>query len=1137
MTLTTLPSNLPIRSISNGKCVARSWFVSVVLLWSSAAFGAPVLPQPVAGWRIELIAEAPKVKHPSVVACAPDGRVFVAEDPMDISLPKADVAEGRILCIHPVGQITVFATNLYAVFGMQYLEGKLYVTHAPKFSVFTDDNGVGRDRVDLIDSLNPKPWALDWNDHVPANFRLAMDGYFYMAVGDKGIYGAVGRDGKRVDLHGGGVLRLRPDGTELEVYCTGVRNILDVAINDEDEIFTYDNTDEQQWMSRVTHMVEGGFYGYPYNFIPRRPYTLWCMADYGGGAATGAFCYNEDALPPEYRGNLFLADFGKRQLLRLRIEREGATYKVVSREDLFADPPEDFRPVGIALSSDGMSVYICDWNHRDTKENVTVGRLLKMVYTGKSHAAPKPEWYLPWAMGRKIEASTSDLIRGLSHSSHSVRLTAQRHLAERGAQELSGSRHEQAPGRKSAIGNQKSESIRSLDPWAAATQLQAFLLDTRSTAIARQHALWALDAIDQGKSARQAILDAAGDSEPSVRRQAIRQLGTRRVPEETPVLISRLKESDGSVRFQTANALGRSGELSAIPALLDALDDQDFFARYAVFNALNRIGRASGANWAAMAKGLESDNPRVREGTAFAMRETYEPSLARQLRDLVRARAKPVEARVAALELLSQIHRKIPAWRGEWWAYHPVNSPPPAKTEQWEATALVHAALREALSDRAWRIRRAAVAGVEEAKLADAAPNLRAMFRAETDVELKRGILATLGALKDAASAELLAVLFGSAKSEAVFLPDAIAAAEQIGSPDTSALLVNFLKSRPREKALLLESIAALGKLKADGAVGAIAPFARNEDAEIREASLTALAKIGGEPAVDVLLPLLNDPAAGIRRRAVNAVGELKARSATAWLLKAYRDPETKWEAIAALARIPDAQALGAYVDGLAGRNPMLRADCRKAIEAIRDQALPTIEVGVNELSPETVAELQKIYADHAEARRSRLFEAKAKVTEPNDYLEFALKREGDEARGRGIFRDLSGAACIKCHRVAGEGSDVGPDLTTAGSQFGRRELAESVLFPSRIIRAGYQRVEVETKNEETFEGLVKAETNDELTLRDANGNNRRVSKADIKDRRNSQLSLMPDGLEAGMTLQDFADLVSYLTSLKGNGQ
>src|SRR5919201_1123193 len=161
---------------------------------------------------------------------------------MDISTPTADLALGRILCLHPDRRITVFADQLYAVFGMQYLDGKLYVLHNPKFSRFTDEGGVGKDRVDLIECTNPNPWALNWNDHVPANFRLAMDGYFYVAVGDKGVYGAVGTDGKRVDMHGGGILRLRPDGSGLEVYCTGVRNILDVAVNAEDEIFSYDNT-------------------------------------------------------------------------------------------------------------------------------------------------------------------------------------------------------------------------------------------------------------------------------------------------------------------------------------------------------------------------------------------------------------------------------------------------------------------------------------------------------------------------------------------------------------------------------------------------------------------------------------------------------------------------------------------------------------------------------------------------------------------------------------------------------------------------------------------------------------------------------------------------------------------------------
>jgi hypothetical protein len=132
-------------------------------------------PETVGPWRLELIAEAPAVLHPSVVCSAPDGRIFVAEDPMDITAP-ANARQGRIVCFHPDGRRTVFAENLHAVFGMQYLEGKLYVLHNPRFEVFADEGDKGRLAETLIESTNPNPWALDWNDHVPANFKLAMLG-------------------------------------------------------------------------------------------------------------------------------------------------------------------------------------------------------------------------------------------------------------------------------------------------------------------------------------------------------------------------------------------------------------------------------------------------------------------------------------------------------------------------------------------------------------------------------------------------------------------------------------------------------------------------------------------------------------------------------------------------------------------------------------------------------------------------------------------------------------------------------------------------------------------------------------------------------------------------------------------------
>ncbi len=65
---------------------------------------------------------------------------------------------------------------------MEYIDGKLYVHHSPRFSVFADGGEAGKDRVDLIKTTNPAPWGSaargknQINDHVPAGFQLAMDG-------------------------------------------------------------------------------------------------------------------------------------------------------------------------------------------------------------------------------------------------------------------------------------------------------------------------------------------------------------------------------------------------------------------------------------------------------------------------------------------------------------------------------------------------------------------------------------------------------------------------------------------------------------------------------------------------------------------------------------------------------------------------------------------------------------------------------------------------------------------------------------------------------------------------------------------------------------------------------------------------
>lgn len=1017
----------------------------------------PVCPP---DWSIEVVASAPKIKHPTVVCSAPDGRVFVAEDPMDISTPHADLALGRIICFHPDGKVTVFAEKLHAVFGMQYLEGRLYVLHNPKFSVFDDRDGVGTNRAELIESTNPKPWALDWNDHVPANFRLAMDGFFYIAVGDKGIYGAVGRDGKRVDLHGGGILRMRPTGTELEIFSTGVRNILDVAMNAEDEIFTYDNTDEIEWMGRLTHMVEGGFYGYPYDFSPRRGYTLWMMADYGGGAATGTLCYNEDALPREYHGNLWLADFGKRQILRVKIQRDGATYRAVSREDVFSKVPDDFFPVGIGWGADGKSIYICDWQHRDTKENVVAGRLWKMTFNGISQPQAKPPWYVPLAMGRATNASTEELITGLSHNSHAVRLTAQRTLLTRGAD--------------------------------AAPRLKEALAQARTPARAKWHAIWAL------KGVPDEIVNLSRWGDESVQRQALRKLGSVRHAHAVSGIESVLRSEDLAVRFQAATALGRIARKESLEPLLREIDHPDLFVGYALFTAINRIGRQHPNSWERIAGELRSELALRRDRAVCALRDTYDEQLVSVLSKLAANPERPADARVAALRLLAPIHRKRPEWKGEWWAYHPVKSPPPEKSVEWAGTAAVLAALRTAMDDRDESVRLAAVEGIRDARDAASAGKLRTLYEQEASPAMRLALVEAFGALRDSNAGPLLMRALAGA-----------------------------------DEPLQVKVASALAAMKFGPAAPALARTATSGSTNARTAAIEALVEIGGESGFAGLRQVAMADSIDARRGAITAIGRLKSRSAIPVLLQAYTNAETRGVAIEALTQTPDKEAAEAYLEGLADRNASLREKCRKALSAIRGEAWPTVKSRLRTLPPQGLVELHRIYNDYEPAREAGLFALIASLTGPAEYAEFARGTRGKADRGRKLFFDAAGVACSKCHVVNGEGGPVGPDLSTVGSQFSRDVLIESVLYPSKAIREGYQQVIIELKNGDSFSGAVKGESADSITVQDSEARLQTLRKADIAERRTSELSLMPEGLHAALTLGDFADLIAYLESLK----
>jgi putative heme-binding domain-containing protein len=149
------------------------------------------------------------------------------------------------------------------------------------------------------------------------------------------------------------------------------------------------------------------------------------------------------------------------------------------------------------------------------------------------------------------------------------------------------------------------------------------------------------------------------------------------------------------------------------------------------------------------------------------------------------------------------------------------------------------------------------------------------------------------------------------------------------------------------------------------------------------------------------------------------------------------------------------------------------------------------------------------------------------------EYRDFAMGHDGNAMRGRELFNDEQRLACAKCHSVDGSSGKAGPDLFAVGDKFPRRELIRAVLEPSVEIAVGYGTTRVETKAGEEFQGIVKQATDDALELIGADGKRVRLATRDIKEQRGSTVSLMPEGLHAGASRQEFADLIEYLVTLK----
>ena len=135
---------------------------------------------------------------------------------------------------------------------------------------------------------------------------------------------------------------------------------------------------------------------------------------------------------------------------------------------------------------------------------------------------------------------------------------------------------------------------------------------------------------------------------------------------------------------------------------------------------------------------------------------------------------------------------------------------------------------------------------------------------------------------------------------------------------------------------------------------------------------------------------------------------------------------------------------------------------------------------------------------------------------------------DGDIRRGQLVFNSQK-AACSACHAMGYMGGNIGPDLSRIGKIRTERDLLEALVFPSVSFVRSYEPILVLTTSGKQFNGLIRKESPDEITVATGAKEEVRILRSDIEEIRPSTVSIMPAGLDTQLTKQQIADLIAFL--------
>lgn len=638
---------------------------------SSAGGGAPASVADVQapdGFNVTLFGAPPAVNYPVCLSAAPTGELFVGVDEQG-SLGK-EKGKGKVLrCIDTDGDGQADRINVFTPVdhprGLIYDNGSLWVLHPPFLSVFHDDNRdniADRNEV-LITGLTTDQLNQRGADHTTNGIRMGIDGWIYIAVGDFGFSQAKGRDGTTLSRRGGGILRVRPDGTEMEVFAWGLRNVLDACIDPSLNIFTRDNTnDGGGWNVRLSHILQTAEYGYPSLFMNFADEIMPPLADYGGGSGCGGMFFHDIRWPAPFGNALYTCDWGRSEVYRHNLPTAGPTF--AAHQEVFLKLP---RPTDIDVDGSGR-MFVASWKNGNFN------------YTGPDVgfvAQIKPVDFLAKPFPDLAAATDAELVGYLAAPSAVYRLHSQRELLRR----------------------RRSESRSAV--------LLRLAADGTAPLYARVAAIFTLKQLGERES-HAALLKLAGDS--TVREFALRALTDRKSQlDDLPLepFLAGLKDKDPRVQVQSLISLSRLGRAEAAPQILPltqlvakipSKSTEPLHAQPDPSRVVPHLAVHCLASLGAVEACLQALDGPHRAGALSALRLMHDEKAVAGLLKRITATKGPSARRDLLAALIRLYHVEKPYDKGDWWGTRPDTTGPYYDRGTWPQSERIALAVKDAVN-------------------------------------------------------------------------------------------------------------------------------------------------------------------------------------------------------------------------------------------------------------------------------------------------------------------------------------------------------------------------------------------------------------------------------------------------------